>query len=112
MGTVADDDVIDVMVNCTDSTYRVGVNVSGLSGPGLMLQNNGGDDLVITQNGITPFATELVDGDDYNVTITTQPDDPGNTCETVGVSSGVIAGNNRLVIVQCGNDLIYNNGFE
>ncbi|MCX7553686.1 FG-GAP repeat protein [Marinicella sp. S1101] len=111
-GIVAGDDVIDVMVSCADNTYLLGVNVSGLTGPGLVLQNNGGDNLTITQNGITPFATELSDGDNYNVTIATQPNNPGNTCETVGVSSGVIAGTNRLVIVQCGNDLIYNNGFE
>jgi hypothetical protein len=111
-GIVAGDDVIDVMVSCADNTYLLGVNVSGLTGPGLVLQNNGGDDLTITQNGITPFATELSDGDNYNVTIATQPNNPGNTCETVGVSSGVIDGNNRLVVVECGNDLIYNNGFE
>lgn len=38
------------------STYTVGGAVSGLSGT-LVLQNNGGDNLTITQNGSSTFAT-------------------------------------------------------
>ena len=37
-------DITEVEVNCTTNAYAVGGTVSGLSGSGLVLQNNGGDD--------------------------------------------------------------------
>jgi hypothetical protein len=111
-GFVDGDDVIDVDVQCETNTYLIGVSVSGLTGPGLMLQNNASDDLLINQNGVTPFATRWVSGSPYAVTVATQPDDPGNTCETIGPSKGVVSGGHVLVNVLCGNDLIYQQGFE
>jgi len=63
--------------------------VSGLSGSGLVLQNNGGDDLAINANGSFTFATALPDLSAYAVTIRTQP--VGQTCE-LAAASGTLAG--------------------
>ena len=46
-GTLAGADVTDVAVTCVTDQFTVGGNVSGLTGSGLVLQNNGGDDLAI-----------------------------------------------------------------
>jgi len=47
--------------------YRLYVDVNGLNGT-LVLQNRGGDDLIVTEDGTHRFATDLLDG-----TSTTSP---------------------------------------
>lgn len=69
--------------------YAVGGTVSGLTGSGLVLQNNGGDDLSIGADGSFAFATRLADGGTYNVTVKTQASDQ-SCAVTNGV--GTIAG--------------------
>jgi hypothetical protein len=52
----------------------VGGTVTGLpTGTSVILQNNGKDNLTLTQNGRFTFNNTLDDGDDYNVTVLTQP---------------------------------------
>src|SRR4051812_24811027 len=58
----------------------VGGTVTGLAGGGLVLQNNGGDDLAVTAAGPFAFATALGDGATYDVTIKTQPTSPTQLC--------------------------------
>ncbi|RLA00547.1 MAG: hypothetical protein DRQ47_09335, partial [Gammaproteobacteria bacterium] len=41
------------------TTYTVGGSVSGLTGTGLVIQNNGGDDISLDANGDFTFATAL-----------------------------------------------------
>ena len=87
-GTVADADVTDVSVSCVDvPTYSVGGTLSGLVGS-VTLQNNGGDDLVLGADGPFVFATELQSGQDYAVTVSSQP--ATQTC-TVSNGSGTVA---------------------
>lgn len=52
--------------------YRVFVEVNGLNGA-LTLQNSGGDDLIINEDGTHRFATDLLDGTDYEVTVKSDP---------------------------------------
>ncbi|MEW8626539.1 MAG: hypothetical protein AB2551_12345 [Candidatus Thiodiazotropha sp.] len=59
--------------NTPEQSFRIGGNVNGLNGTGLVLQNNGGDDLNITADGEFSFATSVQDGGSYLVTIATQP---------------------------------------
>ncbi len=61
-------------------TFSVGGTVSSLSGT-LVLQNNGGDDLTITENGPFTFATELEDLAIYDITVLSQPFD--QTCSLI-----------------------------
>ena len=60
----------------TAPTYTVGGTVSGLVGIGLVLRDNGGDNLAVTANGAFSFATGLADGAAYAVTVSTQPSEP------------------------------------
>ncbi|HSQ64653.1 MAG TPA: glycine rich domain-containing protein [Polyangiaceae bacterium] len=72
-------------------SFTVGGTVTGLSGTGLVLQDNGGDDLTVSANGAFTFATPLADGSAYAVTVKTQPTGPVQTC-TVTSGSGKVAG--------------------
>lgn len=84
-------------------TYSVAGLATGLTGTGLALQNNGSDTLPITGDGGFVFATALVDGADYVVTVSTQP--TGQTC-TVNNGSGVIATEDVTnVAVTCVTDV-------
>jgi len=74
----------------TNTTYySLGGTVTGLGGSGLALQNNAGDDLVISANGSFTFTTAIVNASSYAVTIATQP--AGQTC-TVTNGGGIMAG--------------------
>ena len=70
-------------------TYSVGGMVTGLTGDGLVLQNNGSDDLPVNADGSFEFVTAWADGCSYVVTVLTQP--TGQTC-AVSDGSGAIAG--------------------
>lgn len=119
-GSVSGADVTDVDVSCVDMTFSVGGTLSGLSGS-ITLQNNGGDDIVLTADGSFTFATELGDGEAYDVTVSSQPggqdcsvtNGAGNIdsadvtdvavdCATTGtlVIGGVMSGLNGLTILQ------------
>lgn len=78
-----------VMASVDWEAYSVGGNVSGLAGSGLVLQNNGGDDLAIHTNGSFTFTTKLGDDSAYLVTVETQPTSPSQSC-VVTNGSGVV----------------------
>ena len=44
------------------TTYTIGGTVSGLTGTGLVLADNGGDNLPVTANGAFTFATPVTSG--------------------------------------------------
>ncbi len=90
-GTVANADVTTVAVTCSDDTYNVGVTVSGLIADGLVLQDNGGDNLAAASNGRFNFNTPIASGSPYAVTILSQP--VGETC-VISNGSGTIVGSN------------------
>ncbi len=62
--------VNDVVVSCTTNSFEVIGNLAGLNQDNtIVLQNNGADDLTITSNGEFRFATPVVDGSAYDVTL-------------------------------------------
>ena len=68
--------------------------------PGLWcLQDNGGDNLSVTGNGSFTFATPVVAGGAYNVTVKTNPS--GQTCTVSGGSGTVASANITSVAVSC-----------
>ena len=98
-GVLAGADVTDVAISCALSTYRIGGSVSGLTGNGLVLQNNGGDDLSVESDGSFHFAAELPHGSHYAVTIAAQPG--GQGC-VVRQGEGALAGNDVAdVLISC-----------
>jgi len=89
-GTLAGADITDVSVTCVTDTFAIGGTTSGLDGPGLVLQNNGGDNLIITSGGRFEFTNRLDDGSDYSVTVLTQPTSPKQVC-VVSNGSGTLS---------------------
>ncbi len=102
-GTVSGADVTDVEVTCVDEgtdTYTVGGTLSGLgAGKSVTLQNNGGDDLTLTQDGSFTFPTPLQDGTGYSVTVSVQP--VGQVCQVANNSGTVNGANVTNVEVIC-----------
>lgn len=104
-GSIDGTDVIDIEVDCITDTFTVGGNVSGLAGTGLVLQNNGGDDLAIAANGAFEFATELTDGSAYKVTVVAQPGSPLQTCGVVNATGVIDGADVDDVQIDCVTDL-------
>ena len=71
------------------TTYMVGGMVSGLMGSGLVLRDNGGDDLAVSISGSFTFATKLANGAAYSATVKTQPISPTQSC-VVSSGSGTV----------------------
>jgi uncharacterized repeat protein (TIGR03803 family) len=84
----------------SETTYTIGGKVSGLSGTGLVLQDNGGNNLPVGANGSFKFTTPIADGDAYKVTVLTQPSDPAQTC-TVKNGDGTATAKVTDVEVAC-----------
>ncbi|MGA8221852.1 MAG: hypothetical protein WB780_09395, partial [Candidatus Acidiferrales bacterium] len=82
------------------STYTIGGTVSGLSGTGLILQNNGGNNLAISANGNFTFSTAIASGGSYNVTVLSEPSSPAQNCAVTN-GSGTANANVTSVQVTC-----------
>lgn len=109
-GSIPGQNVINVQISCVN-TYTVGGNVSGLSGSGLVLQNNGGDDQPIAEDGPFTFPAALDDLSDYVVTVVAQPAGPMQTC-TVANGAGSLSGQNVTdVQISCVTDQFTVAGF-
>jgi hypothetical protein len=80
--------------------FVIAGEVKGLAGKGLVLQDVGTDDLTIEQSGPFEFTTRLPRGALYNVTVSTQPSEPSQTC-TVANAAGVVNDDVRNVAVDC-----------
>jgi hypothetical protein len=73
-GSIANTAINNIAVTCTTNSFAVGGMVSKLSGRGLVLQLNGGNDLAIAKNGKFIFpGVRLPDGSNYSVAIKTTP---------------------------------------
>lgn len=81
------------------STFSIGGTITGLNASGLVLQDNGGDNLTVNSGATTfTFATKVASGGAYAVTVLTQP--TGETC-TVSNGSGTATANVTSVGVSC-----------
>lgn len=81
--------------------FSISVTVTGLAGSGLVLQNNGKDNLTINANGSFTFATPIASGGLYAVTVHTQPSNPTQTCAVAGTGSGTATANVAAIAVSC-----------
>jgi len=89
-----------VTVNCDAAAQEVGVSVSGYDGEGLVLQNNGADDLAISADGAFKFSVKVASGQPYNVTIRNAPKTPDQVC-AVSNGTGVIGSFPAAVHIAC-----------
>jgi sugar lactone lactonase YvrE len=99
-GIVSGANITNVTISCAESTALVNIsaNVMGLTGSGLVLQDNGGDDLAVNANGLVTFATAVASSSPYKVTVLTQPQ--GQTC-TVSNGSGMASSTAAPADVVC-----------
>jgi hypothetical protein len=88
-GTVASRNVTSISVTCTTNSYVVSGSVSGLLGSGLVLQDNGNDNLAVATNGAFTFSSAVQSGSPYSITVATQPDSPAQRCGIANASGKV-----------------------
>ena len=81
------------------ATFTIGGTVVGLVGTGLVLQDNGGDNLTVSASGAFTFKTAVSGA--YAVTVFTQPTVPAQTC-SIASGSGTAAANVTNILVNCG----------
>ncbi len=83
------------------ANFTIGGTASGVTGSGLVLQNNGKDNLTVAAGATTfTFATAIASGAAYSVTVATQPSNPTQTC-TVTNATGTASANVTNVAVSC-----------
>jgi uncharacterized repeat protein (TIGR03803 family) len=92
---------VTVTVTCVTVSYSVSVTVSGLSGTGLVLQLNRGNNLLITANGTVAFAASINSGAAYAVSVETQPTSPTQACSVSNGSGTISTANVSGVGVTC-----------
>jgi hypothetical protein len=81
--------------------YSIGGSIVGLSGAGLVLQNNAGDDLPVNANGTFAFPGRITAGAAFAVTVKAQPTGPAQTCAVSGGSGTVGSDQVTSVVVNC-----------
>lgn len=89
-GTVSGANITNVSVVCSTNTYTVSGSVNGLTGTGLVLQNNTADSININANGTFSFPSSVASGANYSVTVKTQPSGPLQTCTVSAGGSGTV----------------------
>ena len=107
-GQVPTEDVTDVTVSCGEAAdpVTIGGSVTGLEGSGLVLQNNGSDNLPIDGDGPFTFATSLTPGITYDVTVATNPTNPAQICSVINGKGQVPTEDVTDVTVSCGEALV------
>ncbi len=100
-GTVGAGAVANIAVTCVTVSYTIGGATAGLSGTGLVLQNNNRDDLAVPGGATSfAFASTALPGAAYNVSIKTQPAGPAQSC-SVANATGTANANVTSVVVNC-----------
>lgn len=83
------------------TTKALGGTISGLTGTGLVLQNNGGDNITIPAGSTNfAFAGSIANGATYNVSVLAQPSVPLQVC-TVTNGTGTVGASASTVNVSC-----------
>ena len=99
-GTMGAGNVTSVSVTCAVVKYTIGGTITGLTGTGLVLLNNGGDATTISANAAQfTMTTGVAQGGPYAITIKTQAG--GETCSVSNGSGTTGTGNVTSVIVSC-----------
>ncbi len=106
----ANGNVTNVKVTCSTITYTIGGTISGLTGTGLVLQDNGGNNLTVASGATSfTFTTPITSGGTYSVTVLTQPSSPTQSC-AVANGSGTANANVSNVQVTCSSSATYTVG--
>lgn len=100
-GTVSGDTRLSVQcVTNPVVTYTIGGSVTGITGGTLVLQNNAGDNLNVTADGVFQFATAVAANGAYSVSVLTSP--AGFLCNVFpGTAAGTATTNVTDIAVAC-----------
>ena len=99
-GTHVQATVSSVKIFCSVLTYTVAGSISGLTASGLVLQNNGTDDLAVAADATTfQFSTAVAAGGGYSVVPSAQP--AGLTCTVSNGVGGKVNANVSGIRVSC-----------
>jgi len=93
--------VTNVTITCS-SGFPIGGTVSGLDGAGLVLQDNGGDDLTVVGTGSVKFTFATLVTGAYAVTVKTQPSNPAQSCTVTANGTGTATAPVTNVQISCG----------
>jgi len=86
-------------IEAVSTTNTIGGSIAGFTGTGLVLQNNGGNDLAVTASATSfTFTAQVATGGVYSVTVLTQP--AGANC-IVANGNGKATANVSNVSVKC-----------
>jgi hypothetical protein len=91
--------VADARPDAAPGYYSIGGSVAGLVGTGLVLTDNGGDDLPIAADGAFTFPTPLMAGQTYAVTVGALP--PQLECLVTNANGTVLAAPVTDISVVC-----------
>jgi len=99
-GTISTSNIANVEVNCVAPTFTIGGTISGLSGSGLVLLNNGDGATSIAANA-TQFEMEspITSDGSYAISVKTPPG--GETCQISQGSGTDVTTNIDSVVVTC-----------
>jgi len=101
-GPVANANIISVQITCTTNVYTISGTVSGLTGTGLVLQDNGGNNLAIGAGATSfTFSTGIASGGSYDVAVSSQASSPSQICGVTAGSGTVTNANIGSVEVTC-----------
>ena len=75
----------------TGAGFTIGGTVTGLTGTGLVLKDNGADNLTVSKSGAFTFPTSVASGAAYAVTVASQPTNPVQSCAVTGGSGSATA---------------------
>jgi hypothetical protein len=101
VGTHVHADISSIQVTCNQTAFSIGGTISGLTAGGLVLRNNGSDDLSLAASSTAfEFAASVAEGGTYAVTVAAQP--AGQTC-SVAQGTGVATAQVTGVMVTCTN---------
>lgn len=95
--------MLSLLTACLPFGKTIGGSITGLTGSGIVLQNNGGDNLAVTAGSTQfSFVKTIARGESYAVTVLTQPQN--QTC-TVSNGSGMVADVNvSNIIISCASN--------
>jgi hypothetical protein len=99
-GTVAGGNVTNVAVTCSTVAYSVGGVVVGVAS-GVVLTNNGADDLPVGSDRPFTFPTKVPSGMRFAVAIKNAGGPSGGPCDVSGASGTIGGGDVTSVVVNC-----------
>jgi hypothetical protein len=103
MGTIGSADVTGVRVVCSTNAYSVKGRITGLvAGSSVVLQNNGADDLTLSNAPADfTFPIKVASGAAYSVSVKTQPGMPPQVCKVTNGAGPVTNADITNVTVDC-----------